>query len=252
MASRFAIAADGGSAVVGVVKVVPRRWSKSIVQAEFARYVVTSGDTYLRALNRLPGRLPSPGQPVSWTLWFSLLSFVPGVIGMGGILGATGQALVLLAPDIDSRWMTLLAALAASTILYTGSYRRLERTMLILVGGFTVSTIVAVIAMQTTDFRVRPDDIAAGFVRMRPPRTGCWRSPSTARPVSIPQRFDLHVLVCGEGLRGPVGARRDDPGWLTCARLGPAAATRRLDHARDPHLRDAAVLSARRGCLHEA
>ena len=35
-------------------------WSKSIVQAELARYVVLSGDTYLRALNRIPGKLPGP------------------------------------------------------------------------------------------------------------------------------------------------------------------------------------------------
>ena len=35
-------------------------WSKSIVQAELTRYVVVSGDTYIRALNRIPGRLPGP------------------------------------------------------------------------------------------------------------------------------------------------------------------------------------------------
>ena len=35
-------------------------WSKSILQAELARYVVLSGDTYVRALNRIPGKLPGP------------------------------------------------------------------------------------------------------------------------------------------------------------------------------------------------
>ncbi len=32
-------------------------WSKSLVQAELARYTIVSGDTYLRALNRVPGRV---------------------------------------------------------------------------------------------------------------------------------------------------------------------------------------------------
>ena len=35
-------------------------WSKSIVQAELTRYCITTGDTYMRALHRLPGRLPGP------------------------------------------------------------------------------------------------------------------------------------------------------------------------------------------------
>ena len=68
-------------------------WSKSLVQAEFARYVVVSGDTYLRAMNRIPGRVPGPRGPISWTIWMGLLAFIPGVIGMGGIVGGAGQAL---------------------------------------------------------------------------------------------------------------------------------------------------------------
>jgi manganese transport protein len=138
-------------------------WSKSIVQAELARYVVVSGDTYLRALNRIPGRLPAPGGSASWTLWFSLLGFIPGVIGMGGILGGTGQALALLIPGIESRWLTVLAALTASAILYTGSYRRLEKTMLVLVAGFIVPTLIAAFSMQFTDRPLTASDVATGF-----------------------------------------------------------------------------------------
>lgn len=97
-------------------------WSKSLVQAELARYVVVSGDTYLHALNRIPGTLPGPRGPVSWTLWFGLLSFIPGVIGMGGILGGAGQSLGLFTPGFDSRWATAVVAAVTSAILYTGSY----------------------------------------------------------------------------------------------------------------------------------
>ena len=34
--------------------------------AELTRYVVVGGDTYIRALNRIPGRLPGPKGPVAW------------------------------------------------------------------------------------------------------------------------------------------------------------------------------------------
>ena len=60
-------------------------WIKSLIQAEMARYVVTSGDTYLRALNRMPGRIAlpprrdgEPREPISWPIWLGLVGFFPG------------------------------------------------------------------------------------------------------------------------------------------------------------------------------
>ena len=43
-------------------------WSKSILQAELARYIVLSGDTYLRAINRVPGKIPGPRKPIAWDM----------------------------------------------------------------------------------------------------------------------------------------------------------------------------------------
>jgi Mn2+/Fe2+ NRAMP family transporter len=39
-------------------------WSKSVFQAELGRYVISSGDTGLKALNRVPGKLGG----VSWVV----------------------------------------------------------------------------------------------------------------------------------------------------------------------------------------
>ena len=44
-------------------------WSKSIVQAELTRYCITTGDTYMRALHRVPGRIRGPRGPVGWPIW---------------------------------------------------------------------------------------------------------------------------------------------------------------------------------------
>lgn len=194
-------------------------WSKSVVQAEFARYVVASGDTYLRALNRMPGRLPGPGEPVSWTLWFSLLSFIPGLIGMGGILGATGQALALVFPSVDSRAFTLLAAIAASAILFSGSYRRLEWTMLALVAGFTVATAGTAIAMQFTEFRVSAADLAAGFAFDFPPEHWVLALAVYGATGVNSAEISTYTYWCVEkGYPSFVGARRDDPDWPQRAR----------------------------------
>jgi manganese transport protein len=138
-------------------------WSKSIVQAELARYVVSSGDTYLRALNRLPGRLPGRRTQVSWVLWFSLFAFMPGVVGMGGIVGGAAQALELLAPGIDARVWTVLAAGAASALLVSGSYVRLERVMVALVVCFTGATLLAFVALEFSADRLTMAQLATGF-----------------------------------------------------------------------------------------
>ena len=77
-------------------------WSKSVLQAELARYVVLSGDTYLRALNRAPGKLPGPRGKFSWPIAVGLLAWIPGVTGMGGLIGGAGQAIVLMFPEVNA------------------------------------------------------------------------------------------------------------------------------------------------------
>ena len=62
-------------------------WSKSILQAELARYIVLSGDTYLRAINRVPGKIPGPRDGFSWPVLMGLLAFFPALRGIGGLVG---------------------------------------------------------------------------------------------------------------------------------------------------------------------
>ena len=76
-------------------------WIKSLVQAELARYVVTTGDTYQRTLNRMPGKIPGPNGPIAWPIWLGLVGFIPGLITSGGIIGGAGQALGYLLARIS-------------------------------------------------------------------------------------------------------------------------------------------------------
>ena len=128
-----------------------------------ARYTIISGDTYLRAINRLPGRI----WRISWPIWLGLLAYLPGTMGLGGIIGGGGQALSFLASlggiSIDGTVCTGLIALTTSIILSTGSYRWLERVMLPLVIAFTVATLICSIAMQFTEYRTTVDDIVVGL-----------------------------------------------------------------------------------------
>ena len=138
-------------------------WCKSLVQAEIARYTIVSGDTYLRALNRLPGRIGR----VSWPICLSLIAYIPITMGLGGILGGTGQSLSFFASladiTIDGKVCAGIIAVVSSIILGTGSYRWLERLMLPLVLMFTLTTLICSLAMQFTEFHTSLDDVLGGM-----------------------------------------------------------------------------------------
>jgi manganese transport protein len=134
-------------------------WSKSIVQAEFARYVMTTGDTYIHAMNRLPGRIG----PVSWVIWLGILAFIPGVTSMAGIVGGSGQAIALLFPAINDVTGAAVTAVVATLILGFSTYRRLEAWLIGMVVSFTACTLICALAMQTTQYSLSHADIVQGF-----------------------------------------------------------------------------------------
>lgn len=138
-------------------------WSKSILQAELARYVVLSGDTYLRALNRAPGKVPGPKNRVSWPVILGLIAFIPGFTGLGGVIGGAGQAVVLLFPGVSPVLAVAVLAVLTSALLASGSYLRLEKVMLMLVTTFTLLTLASAGLMQQTEFATRLSDLAGGF-----------------------------------------------------------------------------------------
>ena len=142
-------------------------WLKSLIQAELARYVITSGDTYLRALNRLPGKLPGPNEPIAWPIWLGLVGFVPGLLTSGGIIGGAGQALAILLDaaniTIGGGWATILAAIIVMLLLWTGRYGRIEKVLVVMVMSFSFLTIACALLMQTTEFQATMDDIVTGL-----------------------------------------------------------------------------------------
>jgi Mn2+/Fe2+ NRAMP family transporter len=138
-------------------------WSKSIVQAELARYVVVTGDTYILMLNRLPGKLTGPKGPVSWTLVLGLLAFIPGLTGLGGLMGGAAQAMVLFVPTISALAVTAVLACIIAAVLATGQYRNLERTLIPLVFVFTLTTLLCFWMLQNSSQAITFEQTLAGL-----------------------------------------------------------------------------------------
>ena len=190
-------------------------WIKSLVQAELARYVVTSGDTYLRALNRVPGKL----RGVSWPIWLGLFGYIPGLLGLGGIIGGAGQALGLLLPDVDGARATVIAAGVVMLILGTGDYARFERVMLVMVISFTFATIVSAVLMQTTEFSATGADIISGLKFDFPLEHAVLALAMYGATGVAASEISAYTYWCIEkGYPSFVGGDHSDPGWVERAK----------------------------------
>lgn len=193
-------------------------WIKSLIQAELARYVVTSGDTYLRALNRLPGTLPGPNGPISWPVWLGLIGFIPGLLGAGGIIGGAGQALGLLLPNVSGGAATGIAAVLVMLILWSGRYARIEKIMIVLVISFTISTVVSALLMQGTEYRATAADLASGMTFAFPLEHAVLALAMYGATGVAAGEIAAYTYWCIEkGYASFVGADREDPRWVARA-----------------------------------
>lgn len=132
---------------------------KVFVQIELARLAIVERITTLEALNSIPG----PRWRVSWIVWFWLFMYVGLVFQVAGLIG--GCVLVFQSTGLDIHRDALLAIVAVSgaILLVTGRYKTVEVGSTLMVAMFTLSTIVAMIALQWTPYRVSGAQIAEGL-----------------------------------------------------------------------------------------
>ncbi|ACB76823.1 Nramp family divalent metal transporter [Opitutus terrae] len=132
---------------------------KVFVQIELGRYAVTRGRTTLEALNTLPG----PRLIVSWVMWIWLAMYLCLVPQVAGIVGGVATALKLGGAAIPVGWLAVLVGASTAALLVVGRYRLVESFSTVLVGAFTVTTLVAVVALQFTPYAVTGEQLASGL-----------------------------------------------------------------------------------------
>ncbi|HYP17558.1 MAG TPA: Nramp family divalent metal transporter, partial [Opitutus sp.] len=132
---------------------------KVFVQIELGRYAVTRGRTTLEGLNVLPG----PRLVVSWVMWVWLAMYLCLVPQVAGMLGGTATALRMGGATIPVGTIAVLVAASCAILLVVGRYQFVERFSTLLVGAFTVTTLVAVTALQFTPYAVTGAQIASGL-----------------------------------------------------------------------------------------
>jgi manganese transport protein len=132
---------------------------KVFVQIELGRHAVAHGTTTLAALDTLPG----PRLRVSWVLWLWLLMYVSLVFQVAGMVGGLASIFSLGGLALPIPAIALLVGASCAVLLVFGRYRLVEAVSTLLVAAFTVTTVIAVVALQTTPYAVTAAQLADGF-----------------------------------------------------------------------------------------
>lgn len=157
---------------------------KVLPQIELGKYSICTNRGTIEALNRLPGpRLHQRwGYGLNWAFLIWLLTFVPGILQLGGVAHGVGQSLALMIPltgDFaaggggstydDVIWATLAIALTA-LLLVNGRYSVVQSAVTLMVGIVTVMTLLAVITIQfQPEWRISGQEFLQGLRFELPP-----------------------------------------------------------------------------------
>lgn len=132
---------------------------KVFVQIELGRHTLASQQTPLEAFNTIPG----PRARVSWLVWIWLVMYVCSISQVGGIVGGVAETLAAGGLNVPKTWLAVGVGVSCSVLLALGRYRLVERFSVAMVVTFTAAVLVAVGALQGTDYRVTGADIAQGL-----------------------------------------------------------------------------------------
>ena len=139
-------------------------WSKPIIQAEISRYVVVTKKTFLEAFADMPGfKTTIQGKTTSWLVWFMFIGVIPSIAGMGGLAGAVAEAGNTMFPLLSTEVWVFISCLITWLLLYFGSYRSLEKTLLAMVLFFSFMTLIIALSMQSTQYQVNLNQISEGL-----------------------------------------------------------------------------------------
>jgi Mn2+/Fe2+ NRAMP family transporter len=138
---------------------------KVALQVELARWTIATGEPALTGYNRVPPRFGRIG----WVNVLWILLALAKVLQLGGIVGGVAVAFSLLLPFGEPMSTTSITIwtliLVAGTIamLYSNSYRLIERGAFVMVVVFSVITIAIAFGLPFTPFSYSGSDLLGGL-----------------------------------------------------------------------------------------
>lgn len=146
---------------------------KYFLQVEVARHCMIHNRSVFEALNLCPG-------PVffhtSWFVFVFMVTWTLAQVGSAGILGSLGGVSHKLIPISESaptggdpalfygRAWAVVIAILAQVLLWKGLYNRLEKVIIVLVLGFSLSVVAGLVLLQGTELAITQQEVISGLV----------------------------------------------------------------------------------------
>ncbi len=189
---------------------------KVALQLEFGRHAITTGETSLEALNRLPG---PRWRSASWSLWLWTAVKSIQTIQYGGVIGGVALAMALAFPATSAGFWAIAAGLAAAVLTSEGGYRFIERAAIAMTAVFSIFTVACVFFLQNTEFRVSWPDLSLGLSFELPAAAlGVALAAFGTTGVSADEIMSYPYWCIEKGYARFVGPRDDSEAWVRRAR----------------------------------
>ncbi len=138
---------------------------KVAIQLEFGKHAILTGMTPMEGFNKLGGIRLGKG---NWAIGTAFLLTLIKILQVGGMLGGSAIALSLLIPAGPVWLWTILLGLMTSLLIYKNYYNLVEKASLVMVVGFTLFTLIAVVTLAPTTMGFSWRDVASGLTFQLP------------------------------------------------------------------------------------
>jgi Mn2+/Fe2+ NRAMP family transporter len=133
---------------------------KAIIQEQFGRFVISTDDSLMDMLDRIPGKILG----ASWAVWWGVLLMLSILMAMAGIVGAIGLSVAGFFGVENANLLGLIAAVVGVILILRGLYADLEKIVVTLVVIFSILTIfLAFFLLRATPHAYSFSDILTGL-----------------------------------------------------------------------------------------
>lgn len=133
---------------------------KVAVQLEFGKNAIITGKPLMSEFNKL-----SRYQLLNsnWLVWSTFTLTLFKILQLGGMLGGAAIVLNLIFPQVSVIFWIVLLGFSLCLLIYKNYYHLIEKASMLMVFGFTLFTIVSLIAVFYTPYAFSFSDVISGL-----------------------------------------------------------------------------------------
>ena len=189
---------------------------KVAVQLEFGKQAILTGRTTMESLNALPG--PRLGK-ANWSIWIWLLLMMFKPLQTGAIIGLVAIILSMLVPATAIWVWCAVVAIIVSLLVFRGDYELIEKASLVMMGLFTLLTLLSLFQLQWTPNAIAWPDITSGL-SFQMPASVAWVALGAFGITGVggDEIMAYNYWLIEKGYARNTGPREDSQQWADDAR----------------------------------